>query len=969
MNRDIFISYSSKESEVAMKVCDYLESNGIACWIAPRNVNHGLSFAPQIVQAIKNCKVLVLLASRNTNGSEHVSSEVSFAFDNHKIIIPFRLEKFEFSDEYKYYLGRTHWIELEDNFQKSVQTLLNTIISSLDIKVSNFTEEYKDGIKLAEGNLKRQSRDAIFEILHRKMEKFPYSLSKKLINDEEYEKFSKLAMQLFQQTFILQRQQKVIPIKDDFIDFVVQIISNDVGNCIQVQGLPGCAKNMLLQLVYYKMLNNFKCEQSDYLPIYISSSYYEKLPYGKDNVQEQMKKFLEDEFSEYFTYIKKNPEIKPVLLMEAIREHIVSAVTPEKIVFDLWKQFGKYSRIITIDVGLIKNRNRLKRVIPIAGDGKSYICKVNSVPIENKKAALVLIDSVVKMYEYDLNANEVYDALLKLKISYVDIFLVRLFAKEILSSFWPSEILITDMYEKMALSELYGDEEKLLSVSKELFEYVFDEKYVMNTAEYNGSIWALPHKHNSYLEFSLAYYYMKRIQDYKNDKDYSFFRATLDSTANKFMVSYLKEDYALQECLLNFVLENYSSFDIQQKSNASYWIGRITHKNLSNVAIELLMKEFARLKPIVKTNYNNDKENCDNHFLFRSVCMGLLFQGQANIMDEYLCIVITNDIANAINRGVTIEYFGDSYRMASHDAYYMDTDISTGEQAIKILGSRIERALKGKTGTFVENNLVTMLTLLQARVQAKNSVTLKFDINPYVKDTLKYLKKYEKRPQNIVSGKLIYYFKSMQEDIEYYLENESLDIGVLVYNKYKNLKQIKRAQWVAHDIEDPESISEHTFSAWMMAMLFLPEVSIDEGYNKKEILDMLLVHDLAEAELGDQILKLDEPTKDLKNQNDVLKKMFLKGTYPSMANLTYFYNVWTGYYNGVNINARTARDINLLQSVYTFCEYYCMYPDKFSDDEVHEWLDEEMNLKTEIGYQLFEQLIRNNQDFKHLYDV
>ena len=46
-----------------------------------------------------------------------------------------------------------------------------------------------------------------------------------------------------------------------------------------------------------------------------------------------------------------------------------------------------------------------------------------------------------------------------------------------------------------------------------------------------------------------------------------------------------------------------------------------------------------------------------------------------------------------------------------------------------------------------------------------------------------------------------------------------------------------------------------------------------------------------------------------------------------------------------------------------------MYPDKFSDDEVHEWLDEEMNLKTEIGYQLFEQLIRNNQDFKHLYDV
>ena len=307
--------------------------------------------------------------------------------------------------------------------------------------------------------------------------------------------------------------------------------------------------------------------------------------------------------------------------------------------------------------------------------------------------------------------------------------------------------------------------------------------------------------------------------------------------------------------------------------------------------------------------------------------------------------------------------------MAAHDAYYMDTDITTGEQAIKILGSRIEAALKGDSRKFVENNLVTMLTLLQARIQAKNKANMKFDIDPYVKNTLKYLKIYQNRPQNIVSGKLIYYFQSMQEDIEYYLQSKTFDIGPKIYNKYRNLKQVKRSQWVSHNIDDPESVSEHTFSTWMMAMLFLPEVTNDEGYNKKEILDMLLVHDLAEAELGDQILSFNEPTKDLKSQNDVLRKLFLKGTYPNIANLTYYYNVWTGYYNGININARTARDINLLQSVYTFCEYYCMYPEKFTKEEVREWLAEEMNLKTEVGYQLFEQLIRSNQEFAHLYEL
>ena len=37
-----------------------------------------------------------------------------------------------------------------------------------------------------------------------------------------------------------------------------------------------------------------------------------------------------------------------------------------------------------------------------------------------------------------------------------------------------------------------------------------------------------------------------------------------------------------------------------------------------------------------------------------------------------------------------------------------------------------------------------------------------------------------------------------------------------------------------------------------------------------------------------------------------------------------------------------------------------MYPEKFTNDEVREWLGEEMNLKTEVGYRLFEQHIRCN---------
>lgn len=337
------------------------------------------------------------------------------------------------------------------------------------------------------------------------------------------------------------------------------------------------------------------------------------------------------------------------------------------------------------------------------------------------------------------------------------------------------------------------------------------------------------------------------------------------------------------------------------------------------------------------------------------------------MMDEYLSVVVTNDVANALNRGATIEYFGDDYQMAAHDEYYFDTDLSSGEQALKILNSRIESSLYGNTGKFIENNLVTMLTLLQARIQDKKC-NVKFDTGFYINKALEYLKAYQTRPQNIISGKLLYYFQSVEEDFNLYLRDESFGISTRICNCYRDLKQIKRQQWLKLGIKDPESVSEHSYSAWLIAMFFLPEEYNMDSYSKKEILDMLLIHDMAEATIGDQTTSLIEPRKELKEQNDILRKLFLKGTYPNIANLTYFYNIWTGYYNGINTNARIARDINLLQTVYTFCEYFCKLPEKFNIKQVEMWINEKSNLKTDIGHQLFDRLIKNNSDFELVFE-
>ena len=99
---DVFISYSSADKAIADAVCHSLEEASISCWIAPRDVVPGEAYARQIVHAIKESSVVVLIFSKNANKSEHVGNEIDCAFTGNKPIIPFAVEKTDLSEDLSY---------------------------------------------------------------------------------------------------------------------------------------------------------------------------------------------------------------------------------------------------------------------------------------------------------------------------------------------------------------------------------------------------------------------------------------------------------------------------------------------------------------------------------------------------------------------------------------------------------------------------------------------------------------------------------------------------------------------------------------------------------------------------------------------------------------------------------------------------------------------------------------------------
>ena len=108
---DVFISHSSKDAEVAEKVCDYLESKGLSCWMAPRNIVPGANWAASISNAITNTKVFLIIYSENSASSKQVEREMSLAeASKDVVVVPYTIDGTKLNGSFMYYLTGAHWV-------------------------------------------------------------------------------------------------------------------------------------------------------------------------------------------------------------------------------------------------------------------------------------------------------------------------------------------------------------------------------------------------------------------------------------------------------------------------------------------------------------------------------------------------------------------------------------------------------------------------------------------------------------------------------------------------------------------------------------------------------------------------------------------------------------------------------------------------------------------------------------------
>ncbi|HXF84206.1 MAG TPA: toll/interleukin-1 receptor domain-containing protein [Anaerolineales bacterium] len=130
MSKEIFISYSRRDSEFVIRLASDLNRQVAGVWFDQSAIKPGERWHDEIMQGIQNCKAFILVLSPDADKSKYVHEEVNKALELEKTIFPviYRSSN-KWSNEFSAIIKEIQTLDLRsgsytDNFQKLVDGLI-----------------------------------------------------------------------------------------------------------------------------------------------------------------------------------------------------------------------------------------------------------------------------------------------------------------------------------------------------------------------------------------------------------------------------------------------------------------------------------------------------------------------------------------------------------------------------------------------------------------------------------------------------------------------------------------------------------------------------------------------------------------------------------------------------------------------------------------------------------------------------
>ncbi|NIN53649.1 MAG: HD domain-containing protein [Nitrososphaeria archaeon] len=130
------------------------------------------------------------------------------------------------------------------------------------------------------------------------------------------------------------------------------------------------------------------------------------------------------------------------------------------------------------------------------------------------------------------------------------------------------------------------------------------------------------------------------------------------------------------------------------------------------------------------------------------------------------------------------------------------------------------------------------------------------------------------------------------------------------------LKVVSRSGWAQRGIKDPESVADHIYRTAILSIITARLTGLDE----LKMLEMVLIHDLSEALLGDLTPQQKREDKEIGRREDAAMDSLL-GLLPQR--LAKNWNaIWGEYKSGSSREAKIVRQLDQLEMALQATEYF-----------------------------------------------
>ncbi len=155
--------------------------------------------------------------------------------------------------------------------------------------------------------------------------------------------------------------------------------------------------------------------------------------------------------------------------------------------------------------------------------------------------------------------------------------------------------------------------------------------------------------------------------------------------------------------------------------------------------------------------------------------------------------------------------------------------------------------------------------------------------------------------------------------------------------KVRELKELKRTGWVQRNIENPESVADHSFMLAILAYVYSEKLGLDS----EKAVKMALVHDICEVysgDIADRVRDEDQVVPDLQKRE--LERQGLKKLVSLLPEdlAKEIYELWEEFEYRKSEEAKLVKDLDKLEMCLQALEYSKKYKNLeefFEDGKLH----------------------------------